>query len=137
MKFCLFGGRIARTWTRNTLSAFPSSRCTGVLQTVSNRELSVVITEASWAADELKKLGVKLDPIPVAEQAEALSDNFLEEPGEKVVKLADSVLSLNTVEFVQLQRRIQVYSCLFHYFNRLSLRIILFVAPSWCQQGAY
>ena len=110
--FCSFGGRIASAWTRNTLYAYPAARSVGAFQTVHNRGMSVVITEASWAADELKKLGVKLAPIPVAAEAEPLSDNFLEEPGEKVAKLADSVLSLNTIEFVQLQRRIQACSML-------------------------
>ncbi len=72
-----------------------------------NRFFSGTITEASWAATELKKMGVQLSPVPVAE-AEVLADDFLDRPPEKISKLADEVLALNVVEMAQLQRRIQV-----------------------------
>lgn len=71
-----------------------------------NRFFSGTITEASWAATELQKMGVQLSPVPLAE-AEVLAEDFLERPPEKIVKLADDVLALNVVEMAQLQRRIQ------------------------------
>jgi hypothetical protein len=78
-------------------------------KSVSRRALSAapVITDSSWAAEQLKKMGVQLAPTPMTE-AEEVNENFLDTPSDKVKKLVDEVLALNVIEMCQLQRKIQV-----------------------------
>jgi hypothetical protein len=65
------------------------------------------ITERSFAADELKAQGVKLDAAP-DEEAIEVTESMVNKPNAKVQKLLDDFLDLNIVEVAMFMKAMQV-----------------------------
>ena len=66
-----------------------------------------VITERSFVADELKAIGVKVEPAPKEPLIEATPE-MLDQPNERVKKLVDEVLNLNMLEISMFFKAMQV-----------------------------
>lgn len=80
---------------------------------VAHCSTGVRITEDSWAADELKAQGMKLEPAEPVTELIVLSDHLLLNPSEKVVKLVEEITSLNMVEVKQFAARMAVCSSIY------------------------
>lgn len=65
------------------------------------------ITERSFAAEELQKQGVKLDPAPEEAPLE-VTDDMVFHPNERVQRLLDEFLDLNVLEVGMFMKAIQV-----------------------------
>lgn len=68
-----------------------------------------LITERSFASDELKAQGVKLDPAPAEEPIE-VTESMVRKPNARVQKLLDEFLDLNIVEVAMFMNAMQVIS---------------------------
>lgn len=82
------------------------------------RSLSMKIDEMSWVAEELKKNGEKLEPMPKMEPIELTEELFKQEGSDKVKRLTQEILALNIVEVNQLlhamQRRLGIPDDVFY-----------------------
>ncbi len=65
------------------------------------------ISERSFAAEQLKKAGEKLDPLP-DEPYVYVTEDTVYKPTEKVRQIVDSVLELNVIEMHMFVNLIQV-----------------------------
>lgn len=72
----------------------------------------------SWVAEELKKNGEKLEPMPKMEPIELTEELFKQEGSDKVKRLTQEILALNIVEVNQLlhamQRRLGIPDDVFY-----------------------
>jgi hypothetical protein len=106
------------------------------INVAAKRGFAVEITDASWAQEELEKMGVKLKHDPPKE-LEVMEADWLENPDEKIVKLVDEVLAFNAIEMCQFQRRMQV-SSIFNFLlafiamaYRYIFTILFFYSVAW------